>query len=203
VGKYNLNRFEEENSSQHRLLDVFVHKDWKQNETSFDANIALAFLESDVDLSRPFKVSPICLPPANTATIAAGTGVVVGFGLSESNEVDLERPSITPRILRIPIVHNDHCFKVEKQLGKFSSNRTFCGGFPNDHKSSCVGHSGGGFFQRDPTTRNWNFNLVGIVSSSLFDPLSGCMDSSFSIFTDVAQFVGWIEDKMEETKDRH
>jgi secreted trypsin-like serine protease len=81
-------------------------------------------------------------------------------------------------------VTQSQCFEDEDFLSDFSSNRTFCAGFVNGSKSVLKVDKGSGYFLMDQSTET--FNLAGIVSELFSD--------TYSIFTNVGKFVGWIEE---------
>jgi secreted trypsin-like serine protease len=135
----------------------------------------------------------VCLPTASQGEVT-GDGTVVGFGISGRSIADGERHDSTPNELTLPAVTQAQC-KEDDQLLLMSSNRTFCAGFVGKGKAVCKGDSGGGFYQLDRSTRR--YSLAGIVSSSPYDPNEACNTNSYSVFTDVSKFVGWIQKKME------
>jgi secreted trypsin-like serine protease len=193
IGKHNLREENEEGSVAHEVEQLIVHEDWKHEEDDFDADIALLVLVSEVDLTQQNFVRIVCLPTASQGGVT-GDGSVVGFGISERSIADGERHDSTPNELTLPAVTQAQCTKDDR-LFLLSSNRTFCAGFVNQGKAVCKGDSGGGFYQLDRSTRR--YSLTGIVSASPYDPMEPCNTNSYSVFTDVSKFVGWIQKKME------
>jgi secreted trypsin-like serine protease len=193
VGKHNLDKAEE-NAVEHGVSQLFIHEDWKHDEPDFDADIAMAVLINEVDLSRRFIVGVICLPQASNRSVD-GMGVIAGWGMSERSIAENEDHDSKPNHLVLPAISNLRCFNTDYRLCVISSDRTFCGGFVNQTKSACNGDSGGGFVQYDESKRS--FELVGIISSSIKDTVGECNKELYSIFTDVRKFLGWITDKME------
>lgn len=61
------------------------------------------------------------------------------------------------------------------------------------------GDSGGGFYIQNLTEYSWN--IRGIVSGSLVDFEHGCDINKFQLYTNVARFVGWILEVVQETKE--
>jgi secreted trypsin-like serine protease len=194
VGKHNLLIENERGSVAHDVDNFILHEDWKYDQDNFDADIALLLLVTEVDLTQRQFVRIVCLPTASQGEVT-GDGTVVGFGISERSEADGERHDSTPNELTLPAVTQAQCTE-DNRLFLLSSNRTFCAGFENQGKAACKGDSGGGFYQLDRSTRR--HTLAGIVSSSIFDPYGGCSIDTYSVFTDVSKYVGWIQEKMEE-----
>jgi secreted trypsin-like serine protease len=171
-----------------------MHDDYDYNSNNFEGDIALVVLEESVDL-KPMAVGIVCLPPVSSTTILA-QGIVVGWGVSEESEANHQPHSSTPKEVQLPVVTDDACFAADVRFRAFKSSRSFCAGFVNQSKAACLGDSGGGFYSH----RDGRLYLAGIVSSSLPDPYGDCRSDTYSVFTDVRMFVGWIRNKMEETK---
>jgi secreted trypsin-like serine protease len=176
---------------EHSVHEVIVHHHWKHNDESFDADISLIILSTPVDLSDP-RVGIACLPTASNAL--PGTGTIIGWGITE-NSTEYFEP--TPSELEIPAVSEAQCFRADPRLSIISSRRTFCAGFVNQGKAACPGDSGGGFFTYDRKAKA--YQIEGIVSASLNDPYGNCVSNMFSIFTNVAKYLCWIEVKVDET----
>jgi secreted trypsin-like serine protease len=186
---------EEENSKAHQVNDIMVHENWNFNSNSFDGDLALLLLDEKVDLSRRFIVGVVCLP----SSPFTGNGTMSGWGVSEWSIANGKGHSITPNDLNLPAVTNEQCTDANDRFHDLVSDRTFCAGFINQGKSACQGDSGGGLLNFDKTTRS--FTLAGIVSGSLYNSLSDCEINTYSVFTDVAKFVDWINERVEKTKD--
>ncbi|KAL7013230.1 hypothetical protein ACKWTF_015278 [Chironomus riparius] len=112
------------------------------------------------------------------------TGVVVGYGKSED---ETKIHETIPKVIATPIHTNEHCFLEYSNLVKISSKRTFCGG-SGTGVGVCRGDSGSGLFVNDGSA----YYLRGIVSSSIIGGRYGCDVDSYSVFTDVAKYVDWI-----------
>jgi len=108
-------------------------------------------------------------------------GIVAGFGKSEHKESEN-----IARVIPSPIHSYDVCANSSDHESLLT-RRTFCGGYKNG-TSVCRGDSGNGLMVR----HNGIYYLRGIVSSSLYDPYIGCNINTYSIFTDVLNFYGWI-----------
>jgi secreted trypsin-like serine protease len=192
--KLNIEQF----AKPHEVHDILLHYDWQSGSSNFDADLALLVLESPVDLSNQLVVGVVCLPPARSESVS-GVGKMAGWGISEWSESISESYSFTPNEIELSAVSRDVCLAADYNFQVFTSPRTFCAGIANQNKSSCKGDSGGGFFQFD--SFNGAFNVIGISSSSVLDSFKGCRTGSYSVFTDVTKFVGWIDKNIEETKD--
>jgi secreted trypsin-like serine protease len=193
IGKHNLLVENERGSVAHGVGELFLHENWKYDSDDYDADIALLLLKTEVDLTQRQFVRIVCLPAPSQGEVT-GDGTVVGFGISERSEADGERHDSTPNELTLPAVSQTQCTE-DNRFHHIYSNRTFCAGFENQGKAACKGDSGGGFYQYDRSTTR--YNLAGIVSSSIYDPFGGCSINTYSMFTDVSKFVGWIQEKME------
>jgi secreted trypsin-like serine protease len=176
-----------------------LHPDWNSESVEFDADISIVVLHNSVEFTR--NVEPICLPQPSDDGVA-GTGTVVGWGMSGHWETAAQQHDTTPNDLEVPVVNNSHCF-LTNDIVYPSSNRTFCAGFVNESKSACSGDSAGGFYLKDSSTKL--FNLQGIVSASANDPdltrNRGCDVNVYSLYTNVAKFIDWIRSEMDKSKE--
>jgi secreted trypsin-like serine protease len=198
VGKHNLMKNEEEDAKAHQVNDIMIHEDWDFNSNSLDGDLALLLLDEEVDLSNPFIDGVVCLPPSSSNPFI-GNGTMSGWGVSEWSIANWEEHSMTPNDLDLPAVTNQQCTNANYRFHELVSNRTFCAGFIDQGKSACQGDSGGGLLYFDKTARS--FNLAGIVSGTLFNSMDECEINTYTVFTDVAKFVDWINEKVEKTKD--
>lgn len=195
MGKHNLSISNEEGSTEHKVWDVIINPDWDSFVEHFDADVSVVILADSVDLSG--NIIPICLPRSGLEVV--GTGVVVGWGRSERSNALGNPFDSTPNMLETPVVADDTCFKNAPEIKSFASNRTFCGGYFNQSKATCVGDSGGGFMLQDPATKQ--FTLAGIISSSVYEFNLGCNIEVYSLLTNVVKFDDWIKTKMEESQE--
>jgi secreted trypsin-like serine protease len=199
VGKHNLMKNDEEDAKAHRVnhRDIMIHEGWNYYSNSFDGDLALILLDEKVDLSRRYIVGVVCLPPSSSSPFI-GSGTISGWGMSEWSIANWESHSMVPNDLDLPAVTNEQCTDADYRFHELMSDRTFCAGFVNQGKSACQGDNGAGFFSFDRTSRS--FNLVGIVSGTLYNPMDECNVNTYTVFTDVAKFVDWINEKVEKTK---
>jgi secreted trypsin-like serine protease len=189
---------EEEDAKAHRVNDIMIHENWDFNSNSLDGDLALLLLNEEVDLSHRFIVGVVCLPPSSSSPFI-GKGTMSGWGVSEWSIANNIGHSMTPNDLDLPAVTNEQCTDANDRFHDLVSDRTFCAGFINQGKSACQGDSGGGLLEFDKTARS--FNLAGIVSGTLYNPMGECEINTYTVFTDVAKFVDWINEKVEKTKD--
>jgi secreted trypsin-like serine protease len=196
VGKHNLRVENEKGSVRHTVWDLILHEDWKYNSDDFDADIALVVLEAAVDLNNRQYARVVCLP-STSLELESKIGTIVGWGVSKRSETNGENHDSTPNELQLPVVPAEICYDADIRFHEISSNRTFCAGFVNQNKGTCEGDSGGGFYTYESSSRT--YSLSGIVSSGLRNQVGGCRTDIYSVFTDVRKFVGWIEEKIEQT----
>lgn len=189
VGKFNLSD-SEIGSSSHPVKEIIIHPDWEYNVTSFDADIAIVVLAIPVKINHQF-VGRVCLPIASIEEVS-GTGTVVGWGKSK---VGSSHDQI-PNKLEVPAVTSEQCYLTFPELAKISSNRSFCGGLKDEGKAPCFGDSGGGFYLLEGAY----WDIRGIVSSSTINRDRGCSIDKYTVYTNVAKFVGWIKSMMSRSK---
>jgi secreted trypsin-like serine protease len=188
----------EANAKAHQVNDIMVHEDWDFNSGSLEGDLALLLLDEEVDLSNSSIVGVVCLPPSSSNPFI-GSGTMSGWGVSEWSMANSKGHSMTPNDLNLPAVTNQQCTDADFRFQELVSDRTFCAGFIDQGKSACKGDSGGGLFSFDNTARS--YNLAGIVSGTLYNSMDKYEINTYTVFTDVAKFVGWINEKVEKTKD--
>jgi serine protease 7 len=188
LGKHDLSVSNEFGSKKLLVNDVLLHPDWNFNAEKFDADISIVVLQREVEFSA--QIQPVCIPQSNNDEVI-GLGTVVGWGKSSL----LEDYDSIPNKLMVPAVNSSHCYTTFSLLSAVSSNRAFCGGFENQGRSPCLGDSGGGFYLSYPS-----WNVRGIISASLVDFDYGCDINKFTLYTNVARFVDWINKTIEETQ---
>lgn len=194
VGRFNLSDSSEEECVDSLVWDTIIHPYWDSNSFSFDSDIAIVVLRNSVELSD--KIQPVCLPQLSFEDVF-GLGTIVGWGKSEFSEILSKQHDETPSKIFIPAINASHCYTTYPLLAKHSSNGIFCGGYENEGKGPCLGDSGGGFYLQNPLSDQWN--IRGIVSGSLRDLEHGCDINKFQLYTNVARFVDWIEQTMNES----
>lgn len=190
VGRFNRENKDEFGWKEHSVWNIFLHPEWNINVENFDADIAVVVLRQEVEYSKYIK--PVCLPAA-ADDVTTKDGYMVGWGRSE-NYLNSYPP--TPSKLKFSAVNMKKCLKKTEGLADFYSNRTFCGGFDNEAKSACDGDSGSGFY----TFQESKWSAGGIVSSGLLNEVGICNFNKYSLYTDVAKFVKWIEKILAESR---
>ncbi|KAG5677123.1 hypothetical protein PVAND_006905 [Polypedilum vanderplanki] len=171
-------------ASVQEIKRISIHSNWNPEAKNYDSDIALLTLLNNVVFSQ--FIQPICLPE-KSLIIGERKGNVVGYGKSESPELH----EFIPRQTQIPTHSNDYCFFMEPTYAIVGSPSTFCAG--EIGKNPCSGDSGGGFYIKETY-----WKIIGIVSSAL---VQDCAINKFVLFTNVALFVDWIQQEMNNTND--
>ncbi|XP_055843623.1 serine protease gd [Episyrphus balteatus] len=201
LGRHNLKNWSEEGSLAASCDDIFIHPDYDSQLKSYDADIAVVVLKSEVRYNA--FIRPACMWSSSTDSqyIEGERGIVVGWGAAATSASssgggahsrNLTSLTATPRVIAAPIVSNEVCFKSNDKFRSLSSNRTFCAGSRNSNSSPCRGDSGAGLM----IFKNNRWMLRGTVSASLpsgsYDNESSCNTNEYVIYTDVAKFLDWI-----------
>lgn len=181
LGAHNVKQSFEKGRTTVKVKNIHIHQDWNPYIDQYDADIAIIELEADVKLSR--FIQPICIPEAGSIPATKDEGFVIGFGKSEFADVQ-----DVARLVTTPIHDNRKCHSSNDAYQLLLSHRGFCGGFANG-TGVCTGDSGSGLI----VVHDGIYYLRGIVSASLNGPLNGCNLKTYSIFTDVMEFTGWIK----------
>lgn len=196
LGKNDLNDVNEEGSVKASVNSILLHPDWNSDSIRYDADLAVVVLEEKVKFSD--SIQAVCLPRFSESEVR-GVGTVVGWGKSERSEAASAQHDTTPNQLRVPAINSSHCFTTFPILGEIASNRVFCGGYKDRSKAPCWGDSGSGYFLQDSSTSEWN--VQGIISSAIFNPMRGCDIEKFQLYTNVGWFVYWIERQVRDTSE--
>lgn len=122
LGRYNISRKNESDSTVSKVVEITVHPDWDQNTVRYDADIAILQLEASQELSNFVKI--ICWPTQDDAPI--GEGIVVGWGYSE--QTNFSKVEDIAKQTALKAVSNEFCFLHRREFTTLSSNRTFCAG---------------------------------------------------------------------------
>jgi len=113
---------------------IVMHPDYKPHHHKFDADLAMIFLEREVEFTRNIK--PVCLPSADLENYS-GYGTVVGWGRTEDS-VNFGDHSDIPKQKSIQAVNDSFCYTEDDEIAKISSLRTFCaGGGGRDRAGIC------------------------------------------------------------------
>ncbi|XP_052889014.1 prostasin-like [Anopheles moucheti] len=188
VGRNRL-RVASNRAQEHEAFQLIVHPQYNVNSIQHD----IALIKLATDITYTDYIQPICLwnRGEDQNSIVDTWGTVIGFGVDET-----DNPSDTLREARIPVVSAITC--IESNRNAFATQLTsnmFCAG-NRDGISACNGDSGGGLF--------FNFNNVwfirGVVSfTKPRQDVLLCDTKEYTVFTDVAKYLSWIEQHIRET----
>lgn len=193
IGKYDLETREEFGSKLVKVWDIVLHPDWNYNNEKYDADIAIVVLQELIEYNT--QVQPACLPPPSFDEVV-GNGIVVGWGESEYSE---RKAETKPRKVEIPAINSSFCYTKFPRLASFSSVHAFCGGYDNRATAPCLGDSGSGFYLFNNASSSWS--VRGIVSGAIKDIVHGCDVNKYTLYTNVARFIDWINSVMKDTKE--
>ncbi|KDR22461.1 serine protease gd-like isoform X2 [Zootermopsis nevadensis] len=189
LGRYDLRNRREEGSQENDVAKIFVHPSF--NTDNYQADLAMIVLAITVQYT--LTVRPVCLwnqSDKNLAKIVEKEGVVVGWGLDEKGNNAQKL-----KMVKMPVVKQETCIWSDPTFfSQFTSNTTFCAGYRNG-SSVCNGDSGGGMvFPENQRDGNQIWMLRGIVSNSRpnDNDKERCDDHSYIVFTDIAQYLDWI-----------
>ncbi|XP_022832030.1 uncharacterized protein LOC111360359 isoform X1 [Spodoptera litura] len=189
LGKHNL-RNSVEGVQVKFVSRIFVHPEY--NSTVFSSDLAILELRDEVTYSE--RVQPACIWPETEKDlkyVVGERGSVVGWGYESTGKA---REELT--LLEMPVVDQQTCVNSYEQFfGLFTSDKTYCAGY-RDVGSACNGDSGGGmFFEKDGS-----WYLRGVVSLSVAKKgVYRCDPTHYVIFTDVAKFLPWVEEHIEDS----
>jgi hypothetical protein len=191
LGKHNLSDFDEIGSKNYSVNKIILHDKWEWNETKeekYDSDIALIVLSEKVQFTDKIRLVRL---PEKSFHYLSGEGIAIGWGQSDFNE----RHSITPNLLKLPVIDGWRCLVTFPKLAIFASLTSFCGGYKNQAKAMCNGDSGGGFYKDESGL----WYILGIVSASVSDHNKNCVINSYQIYTQVSHFVERIEEILNKT----
>jgi secreted trypsin-like serine protease len=188
MGRYEIQQYFEADAITKTAERLMMHENFNYKSDSIkDADIAIVIMQDGTIFNR--FIQPICLwtESSDLQRVVGLSGTVVGWGKDESGA----ESTPTPNWVEIPIVSEAVCLREDAVYNYITSNRTFCAGALNG-SGPCTGDSGGGFVMQ----RNGYWVLRGIVSTSLADPLKGCNENKYVVFTDVTKYRHWIRQNM-------
>uniref|UniRef100_A0A182T8I2 Peptidase S1 domain-containing protein n=1 Tax=Anopheles maculatus TaxID=74869 RepID=A0A182T8I2_9DIPT len=167
----------------HKVREVIVHPGFKARR--FVHDIALIKLATNITMTK--FVQPVCLwtMDSNQELIVGRNGTVLGFGLTEQDRV-----SENLKQAAVGVVDTLTCIANDRAaFGTQLTPEMFCGG-GQEGVSACNGDSGGGLFLEN----EGKWFVRGIVSFIPTHKKTGLCDTSkYTAFTDVAKYMGWIE----------
>lgn len=157
------------------VQSLHVHPSYNGSSLSND----VALIELDNDLSFDAFVQPVQLratdPAVNTQAIVTGWGRT-GAGLPGSNLL---------KQATLPIQSAATCNAAGTLPATVQASTMLCAGYVGGEDGGCHGDSGGPLVVPMGFSGGWE--QVGIVSWGV-----GYYCSSYTVFTRVSQFVGWI-----------
>lgn len=178
-GVHDLNNRNQNGVYSASASSIVMHPDWNPYGERYDADIAVINVEDEIPYTRFIK--PICIA-SNEMQVTEGW--VTGWGKSEDESKLHEN---VPKVLKVPIWTNEHCFLEALEFSKLASKRTLCAG-SRDGTGVCNGDSGGGLFVKSGDA----FYLKGLISASLVKQ-GKCDVSNFALYTNVNKFTDWID----------
>lgn len=167
-------------TESHRVDKVDIHPDWNPNAESYDADIAILTLDNDVVFND--YIQPICLMDQYSELASITDGIVLAHPTAD-DAIAMN----TPKMIKTPIQSQEYCFFVNFELSKFSSARTFCGGYANGTEF-CRGNNGATFSISNDDIHY----LRGMASLMLFDGYK-CDEKSFTVYTNILKHSDWID----------
>ncbi|XP_053667601.1 chymotrypsin-C-like [Anopheles marshallii] len=177
---------------EHEAFEMIVHPEYNVNGIRHD--IALIMLATDITYTD--YVQPICLwnRGEDQNAIVGTWGTVIGYGVDETDNV-----SDTLREASIPVVSHITCIESNRALfGSQLTSDMLCAG-NRDGISACNGDSGGGLF----FSYNGTWFIRGIVSFTKPRQYGKICDTKeYTVFTDVAKYLKWIEQQISGTVDQ-
>lgn len=185
-GKHNLESLDEEEYQESSAKEFILHPSWNVNTMKYDADLAIIVTRKTIQFTQ--WVRPICLWTAATSLelVHNRIGTIVGWGKADLQSTQLSTNE--PLQVQVPIVSTTNCVFSHESFTYIISNRTFCAGDQLE-TGPCNGDSGGGFMIYE----NGVWMLRGVVSVSLLNPQTlTCDVKNHAVFTDVAQFMPWI-----------
>lgn len=144
------------------------------------------------------KIWPACLPEKGKSYIGEPKALMTGWGkIAEGGPW-----SRFLRKVRIPVVPDEECDRnvFHYSLGPqniFSlAPNQICAGDITDRKGPCQGDSGGPLVS---PIGNGRWAAVGLVSwrNAADSPGGGCSGDTYTVFTEISEYLGWIASQME------
>ncbi|XP_015111099.1 modular serine protease [Diachasma alloeum] len=179
-----------------KVINIYMNCDYQGYRGNHDQDIAILRVEPSLDFKS--YLVPICLDTTvRSLAIDIGTlGQVAGFGRTATGS-----SSSIIRALSVPVVPKNKCIEQADEVNgrNFITPDKFCAGYTNG-SSVCNGDSGGGLIFE---TNRLSY-LRGIVSSGIgvddTDAEATCDNNRYTIYTEVAFHISWIQDIMFKVK---
>lgn len=183
LGRYQLYT-PEANMQEFQVYQIKLHP--KYDQSTLENDVAIFKLANSISFSN--FIQPICMwdrRRTNIRHVEGKRGTVMGWGYTEADEISDVLKEAT-----MPVVPLSDCLQSNRDFfGAFLTNKNFCAGYRNG-TSVCNGDSGGGMIFQEHNI----WYIRGVVSLSMKrDNKDLCNTSHYVIFTDVAQYLDWIE----------
>ncbi|KAI9583433.1 hypothetical protein GQX74_005181 [Glossina fuscipes] len=170
-----------------------IIKHEKYSRRTLDNDIALIRLNRSLEYERMHDMSsvrPVCLPERQDADYFKKYGVISGWGLTEKGKI-----SDVLLHAEVPVLSLDYCRKIYPYT-HFNSTKICASG--TDEIDTCKADSGGPLVTRLEgyhVGRKFRYLQTGVISTGA----AKCGDkrSLPGVFTNVASFINWIEEKLE------
>ncbi|XP_055911719.1 uncharacterized protein LOC129945811 [Eupeodes corollae] len=187
VGRHNLDEWSDSDGAivNRNVEKIIRHPDYDPSLEINDADIAIVQLEESVMFT--VFVRPVCMWEGvlDVSAIVDIAGIIVGWGRDEDDNAFTK----TPKLATATVVDEVTCVKSHTAFIPHTSKRTLCAG-NRDGSGPCKGDSGSGLVIN--VQRKWR--LRGTVARSLSTKDRVCDLEQYVVYTDVAQFLGWIYD---------
>jgi len=125
----------ESGTKQFDPTEIHIHSDWNVHSERYDADIAIIYSESSVQLTN--NIRPVCLRTINLNDDGI-VGTVVGWGRSETSQFIED----IPKEVQMKTENSARCYENFYQLAILSSQRTYCSSGVVENSGPCTGDSG-------------------------------------------------------------
>ncbi|XP_058453057.1 uncharacterized protein LOC131431393 [Malaya genurostris] len=184
----------EHSLQQFSVAEILRHEEY--NTDSLESDIALLKLAGSFEFTDYVKRICYWIGGDGEELIIGKNGMIVGWGKDENEAL----PDILQHAI-MPIVSRKNCRDSDPvYYPKFLYDRkTFCAGYRNG-TSAGLGDSGGGLY----IEIDGKWRLRGIVSNGKLNPTTLLLDTkSYVVFTDVAYYRSWINQKVPQLNASH
>ncbi|XP_065335987.1 transmembrane protease serine 9-like [Cloeon dipterum] len=172
---------------------LISHPNYTSGQFHYDIGLMI-FDEEQFNITE--HVRPICLwnEDASLERVSENQAVVIGFGITDSNKTlpeTLQEAKLQIRSHKVCYLSNRRFFQKYLKPGD-----NFCAGYTNG-TTACHGDSGGSL----SLEKNGRWFIRGIVSFGMSKKSANasggaqetvCNPNSYSLFTDVANYMDWI-----------
>lgn len=136
LGKHDFAMEYEAEAIRKKFSRYIMHPDWDVHAHHWDADLAIAILESPVTYSRYFL--PLCLNERSKNNFYGEFGTIIGWGLT--NEYSEAEDQILE--LDVKIIDPQTCYSTDRKLKTYASDdeSVICVGNRNN-TGACIGES--------------------------------------------------------------